>query len=77
MTYANQERMSNCCGQPMYDDSDICPDCKEHCSAEVLCDSCNGDGFILERLRTGLPPSGLTWVKTECEVCKGNGWVEK
>lgn len=25
------EEVSNCCGAPMYEDSDICMDCKEHC----------------------------------------------
>jgi len=28
------ENLSNCCGARMYDDSDICSDCKEHCGVE-------------------------------------------
>ena len=68
---------SNCCHAPIYDDSDICTDCKEHCAAEIPCDACNGDGFFLERIRTGLPPTGLTWVKIDCEECAGNGWIEE
>ena len=24
---------SNCCGAKIYDDTDICQDCKEHCGA--------------------------------------------
>ena len=26
--------VSNCCGAEMYGDSDICPDCGEHCEPE-------------------------------------------
>jgi len=25
------DNMSNCCGSPIYDDTDICSRCKEHC----------------------------------------------
>tara|TARA_R100000084_G_scaffold38499_1_gene15442 strand:- start:139 stop:357 length:219 start_codon:yes stop_codon:yes gene_type:complete len=25
------DMISNCCGAKMYDDCDICPECKEHC----------------------------------------------
>jgi hypothetical protein len=25
------DMLSNCCGAKMWDDSDICPECKEHC----------------------------------------------
>ena len=25
------DMLSNCCGAKMYDDCDICPECKEHC----------------------------------------------
>lgn len=31
--HRNDELISECCGVPMYDDCDICPDCKEHTTA--------------------------------------------
>ena len=27
------DMLSNCCGAKMWDDSDICPECKEHCES--------------------------------------------
>ena len=30
-------KTSNCCGANVYDDSDICSRCKEHCGDGVLC----------------------------------------
>ena len=27
------DMLSNCCGAKMYDDCDICPECKEHCES--------------------------------------------
>ena len=26
------DMVSNCCGAVLYDDTDVCSDCKEHCS---------------------------------------------
>ena len=26
------EKLSNCCDAPIYEDTDICSDCKDHCS---------------------------------------------
>ena len=26
------EELSNCCGAPIYEDTDICTECKDHCS---------------------------------------------
>lgn len=31
MVFRNFNRRSDCCDAAMYDDSDICPECKEHC----------------------------------------------
>jgi len=36
------EYISNCCGAEMYgmwEDSEICPDCQEHCELEIVDDS--------------------------------------
>lgn len=30
------EEVSNCCGAGVYENSDICMDCKEHCGIEKL-----------------------------------------
>ena len=31
--YINNFLISDCCGAPIYSDSDICSDCGEHCEA--------------------------------------------
>lgn len=40
MVEGNENRMSDCCVSAMYDDSDICPNCKEHCETYVFCKEC-------------------------------------
>ena len=30
----DSDRLSNCCGAPMYSDTDLCSECGEHCSPE-------------------------------------------
>ena len=37
---------SDCCGAPVYDDSDICSDCKEHCTVLEPCETCKGTGQV-------------------------------
>ena len=40
------ERLSNCCGAPIYSERDICSDCKEHCGVEEpQPDKAEGMGF--------------------------------
>ena len=36
---------SNCCGAGMYDDSDLCTSCNEHC-IKSDCETCLGSGKI-------------------------------
>lgn len=36
---------SNCCGMPIYDSTDICTRCKEHCEPEK-CPTCEGEGEV-------------------------------
>lgn len=36
MVNKNYNKLSDCCGAAMYDDSDICPECKEHCGYTYL-----------------------------------------
>ena len=35
---ADNTEVSNCCGAIIYDDSDICSDCKEHCVIQSQAD---------------------------------------
>ena len=39
------EGMSNCCGAGIYSDTDICSDCKEHCSdvSRLMCKKCGDE----------------------------------
>ena|SRR3990167_6557094 len=32
--FISKTKVSNCCGAPVYSDTDICTDCKEHCEIE-------------------------------------------
>ena len=34
LTTLDDEPVSNCCGAPIYENTDICTECKEHCSEE-------------------------------------------
>lgn len=36
---------SNCCGAGIYEETDICMDCKEHCEPS-FCETCDGKGLI-------------------------------
>jgi len=33
-----KEPISNCCGEKILEDSDVCSKCKEHCSAQEIID---------------------------------------
>lgn len=34
--------ISNCCSAPVYDETDICMECKEHCEVIKECEACGG-----------------------------------
>ncbi len=42
------EYISNCCGEPVLPDSDICTGegCGEHCQVLELCETCKGEAQI-------------------------------
>ncbi len=45
----NKEYYSNCCNAfmgPYYEDTLICPECKEHCGKTIDCDECHAMGNI-------------------------------
>lgn len=37
--------LSNCCGAPCIEETDICSNCKEHCECPSECDECEGTGI--------------------------------
>lgn len=75
----SNERVSNCCGASMYDDSDICPDCKEHCAAEITCPDCDGSGEMDEEIKESFASDRISpkYKKVKCETCNGEGWIEE
>ena len=72
------DRVSNCCGATVDNDSDICGDCHEHCGIEETCLECQGTGSIdvlddMKQLSMYITPP----IKTiACDKCDGNGYVE-
>lgn len=57
--YLNPNVVSSCCGAPMFEDVDICPECKEHCNPICLCEICEGEGKVNGQ---------------KCEECDGWGY---
>ena len=63
--------MSNCCGSPVLDDSDICQRCGEHCAR--ICSECEGEGQVLKRYQH---PQLINPAYTRCSECRGTGEIE-
>ena len=68
---------SNCCGAPVYDDSDICTECKEHCSVEIVCPDCDGTGEMDARDESKINSTTIIepFHKVKCEKCGGEGVI--
>ena len=70
--------ISNCCGAAVYDDSDICTDCKEHCEVMTECPDCDGAGYktVMDmdsvNSRTVSHPNDII---VTCERCNGEGEI--
>lgn len=44
-----KEMVSDCCGEPLIEDTDFCSACGDHCgSEEIICERCKGEGVIYE-----------------------------
>ena len=69
-TFGNKR--SNCCHSPIYNETDICSECGEHCEVENKCETCKGEG-IIRHYFPYIPPYG-GWVEWTCDECKGEGW---
>jgi len=72
MDMYDKQKESNCCGMPVYRDSDICSGCKEHCSSELECENCQGSGTIREDAREF--DIDERW--RDCPECGSKGWIE-
>lgn len=72
------DRLSNCCGAVVYPDSDICSDCKEHCTIEETCSECDGTGEveIIDQSRVNSRTIDIPYKKIKCELCDGTGIIE-
>lgn len=70
-------KTSNCCGAKVDYDSDICSDCKEHCS--ITCELCDGEGYVdaIDELRLyGKEVIDIPIKKIICPECQGEGVIE-
>ena len=77
--YKNKDRVCSMCGDPLYDDMDYCEGCRDHTTAMIPCEECNGTGEVdtldqkSVREWTISPP----YKKQKCNNCNGEGWVEE
>ena len=62
--------LSNCCGEPIYKELDICSGCGEHCALQ--CENCKGLGLIREHAREWDIDERIR----DCKECGGKGWTE-
>jgi len=69
-------KISYCCGAIIYPDTDICSDCKEHCSA--VCPDCNGEGYIdeIDYKRVNSTSIDVPYKLVICQFCDGQGFIE-
>jgi RecJ-like exonuclease len=69
---------SNCCGATVYEDTDICSDCKEHCAIMDACEDCDGTGEVDEIDQSKVNSQTITppYHKVKCLNCDGTGEVE-
>ena len=74
---------SNCCGAPVYGDTDICTCCGEHCEVEgdgdlIDCPSCDGQGVVDEEIKESFASDRISprYKKVECNLCHGSGVIE-
>ena len=69
---------SNCCGATVYENTDICSDCKEHCQVFDACEDCDGTGEVDEEIKESFASLRITpaYKKVKCETCDGTGEIE-
>lgn len=68
----NIQHYSNCCHAfmgPYYEDTLICPECKEHCGKTKECEDCFGEGYAT--LFNGIEQNSC-----KCGNCKGEGFID-
>ncbi len=78
MIGTRRDIVSDCCGATIYDDSDICSCCKEHCGGTEECPLCDGTGEVDTVVKESFasPRISPRHIKTKCEGCNGEGWIE-
>jgi len=61
---------SNCCGAPVYEETDMCSACKEHCTeVEVYCAHCEWEGKEKEVEWDGEYQEGCLVGAASCPKC--------
>ncbi len=76
--YKNRDRICEMCGDSLYDESDYCDTCKDHTTALIPCEECNGTGEvdILDEMKVREWTISPPYKKGRCGHCNGEGWVE-
>ena len=81
LRHTSKTRTSNCCGAPVYDDTDICsdPKCGEHCTVEITCSECGGSGINEIGIKESFASQRIDqrFKKEECQTCSGLGYIEE
>lgn len=70
---------SNCCSAfmgPYYDDTLICPYCKEHCGKTKECEDCFGQGTVKLFGSVAKDFNSIDTQECTCGHCKGEGFID-
>ncbi len=72
-----EDNLSNCCWIPVYEGSDFCSACNEHCQVMTICPDCEGTGerkvmdMDTVNNRSSSYPEDTT---VTCPICNGEGY---
>lgn len=76
----DRRRESECCGAPIYTDTDVCSCCGEHCddATDMMnCPDCDGAGWVYDNNFMPNNPNLIDRPHKKCSLCSGTGIIER